>query len=82
MAKRRVRLDYDNVSDYFPPEDLEKLVGGLNVTKAGVPPHGRAVGKFMTWLNARNAEASDVEYVCTPSDAALILEHVAGVRED
>ena len=47
-----------------------------------VTPHGRAGGTFLTWLNARNAEVADTEYVCRPQDAATILERVADVRPD
>ena len=81
-AKQRIRLTRDNVEDYLDLSDLEDLVGRLAIGPGGVPPHGRAVGKFLEWLNARNAGSSVAEYVCSPADAAAILEHVAGVRED
>jgi hypothetical protein len=77
-AKQRIRLTRDNVEDYLDLSDLEQLVGRLAIDPGGVTPHGRAVGKFLKWLNARNAGSSIVEYYCTPADAAAILEHVAG----
>jgi hypothetical protein len=81
-GKRRVELDYDNVLDYFPLGDLKVLVGRLTVGAGRVAPNGPAVREFFAWLNARNAETADTEYTCTPVEAALILEHVAGVRPD
>jgi hypothetical protein len=81
-GKQRVRLNRDNVDDHIDLSELEALVGKLNIGPGGVAPHGRAVAAFFIWLNARNAGSSSVEYYCTPSDAAMILEHVAGVRED
>jgi hypothetical protein len=81
-SKRRVKLDYDNVLDYFPLGDLKVLVGRLKVGAGRIAPSGPAVGTFFTWLNARNAETADTEYTCTPVEAALILEHVGGFRQD
>jgi hypothetical protein len=81
-GKRRVRLTHDNIDDHIDLSDLESLVGRLNIGPGGVTPHGRAVAAFFTWLNARNAASSTVEYYCTPFDAKLILEHLAGVRDD
>jgi hypothetical protein len=81
-AKQRVRLTRDNVDDHIDQSDLEGLVGRLNIGPDGVSPQGRAVGKFMEWLNARNAGSSTIECYCTPRDAAVILEHLTGVRDD
>jgi hypothetical protein len=81
-TKRRVRLDHDNLEDHIDLSDLEGLVGGLNIGPGGVSPHGRAVAAFFNWLNARNAGSLTVEYYCTPGDSALILERLAGVRDD
>jgi hypothetical protein len=80
--KRRVRLDHDNIDDHIDASDLEALVGRLNLGAGCVTPHGRAVAAFFTWLNARNAGSSTVEYYCTPADAAQILAHLAGDRDD
>ena len=77
-GKHRVRLTHDNVDDHIDVSDLEALVRRQNIGPGGVPPHGRAVAAFLTWLNARNAGSSTVEYYCNPEDAALILEHLAG----
>jgi len=80
-AKQRVRLTRDNVDDYIDVSDLEGLVARLGTGPGGITPHGRAVAAFFTWLNARNAGSSTVEYYCSPGDAALILQRLAGERD-
>jgi hypothetical protein len=79
-AKRRVRLTHDHIDDHIDMSDLEALVGKMNIGPEGVTPHGRAVAAFFTWLNARNAGSSTVEYYCSPNDAAAILEFSTSVR--
>jgi hypothetical protein len=80
--KFQVQLDYDNVCDYFSMGELKALAARLGIGEGRVAPHGPKVGAFLEWLNARNAESADTEYVCTPGEAASILEFVAGVRPD
>jgi len=93
MAERRVRLTFDNVADYFDDGEVRRLLVGVTVDPGqGIPPDSPVVRRFLEWLRARNAESEeeveyvcqeeDVEFVCSPYEAALILEHVGGHRND
>jgi hypothetical protein len=80
--KRRVNLDYDNVADYFDDGELEPLLDGETIGEGGVPQDSPAVRRLLRFFGDASALDPDHEFFCTPYEAALILEHLAGVRED
>ena len=81
MAKKRIALDFDNFADYFPDARAAALVEG-KAFPDGIDPDNPVVTEFLAWLGKHNAHSAAVEYTCSRFDAALILEHVAGLRND
>jgi len=79
-TERRVVLTFDNFADYFPPDYAESLVRGR--TARGLDPDDPLVAQFRTWVDARADRPPGAAFVLTPAEAALILEHVAGWRDD
>jgi hypothetical protein len=79
-ATRRIVLTFDNFSDYFPSDYAESLVRGL--TARGLDPGDPLVTEFRAWVDARADRPPGTEFVLDPAEAALLLEHVAGWRED
>jgi hypothetical protein len=80
--KRRVNLDYDNVHDFFDPKELEPLLDGVTVGDDGIPQESPVVRRLLRFFWDASAADPDHEFYCTPFEAVLILEHLAGVRED
>jgi hypothetical protein len=80
-SKRRVAITFENHCDHLRLDDPRSLVEGIVAGPDGISEDGPQVRAFLEWLTDRSAESADAEYTCTPSEAKLILDRVARLRD-
>jgi hypothetical protein len=78
----RIVRTWDNFADYFPFDFPGSLVAGLKFREGGIGPEDPLVTLFRAWLDAQADRPPGRDFDLRPSEAAIILEHLAGWRDD
>jgi hypothetical protein len=76
MRKQWVKLTVDNVGAHLPLDYPRQLAAGIG--DRGVAETAPQVSELLTWIARQGTP--DTEYFSNRAEAALILEHAAGIR--